>query len=470
MGGGYSVDSLSYNRSLPILPGMADSTYMQNPLSQPLFGGTTTSSSSSNTDTLDVREVDKKNNKETKTKSSSTSSSTSTDVRDVDKKNNEKKTDTGKSDTDKTGKVKDLDEAYRIVQSAYKEMQNDKNNPEITEEVKQSGLSDAQALTTAPMAFPAVAWVSDKTGFTNYVVKPTVNGVTYLPRKAGEAFTNTRFGSAVVNSRVVSGTRNAINYGTNSADALIQSTGSKYTRLRNVAKRNYVRSGGFVDGNCIREIKIIERRNGTYFRRIKIANAAESIKLAGPRTQAFVCKAAKGTKWLTRAGGPAVAIGTVIEDRDKLATAYKHGTTGQALAQTGQTAAKATGAGVGFWAGAKVGAALGTKIGCAIGSIFPGAGNAIGAAVGGVLGGLIGGLVGSYAGKKSAEALVGEDVADKIKREQIAKAQEEVKAQEAQVKSLIELAQYIEENGTKKLDPRVNEAISLINESLNKAS
>ncbi len=129
------------------------------------------------------------------------------------------------------------------------------------------------------------------------------------------------------------------------------------------------------------------------------------------------------TQGIIKYGGWTAAATTVIGDVGKLKTAYKKDAkTG--LIQTGQTAVKAAGSGVGTWAGAKLGAAGGAKVGGLIGTCFGPAGTAIGAAIGGAIGAIGGAIFGGWAGKKAAKAVVGKDVADKVQQENVAKAGE----------------------------------------------
>ena len=90
------------------------------------------------------------------------------------------------------------------------------------------------------------------------------------------------------------------------------------------------------------------------------------------------------------------------------------------LKQTGQSLAKAAAGTAGWCLGRAAGTWLGAKAGAAIGTaLCPGVGTAIGALIGFTVG-----SIGMWAGHKLATKIVGADVADKVKAQELAKTQD----------------------------------------------
>ena len=128
------------------------------------------------------------------------------------------------------------------------------------------------------------------------------------------------------------------------------------------------------------------------------------------------------TKALKKSGFVGAALFAAIEivtSFGKIRTAFsKDKETG--MKQLGQTTVKAVGNAAGWAVGEAAATALGAKIGASIGTaVCPGLGTAVGAIVG-----LVGGSIGMWLAGKATNALVGEDVANKVEAENLKQTQE----------------------------------------------
>lgn len=200
-------------------------------------------------------------------------------------------------------------------------------------------------------------------------------------------------------------------------DALNTGDINKVAEASAKLEQAYVNNGGFyrlLDKLGIRKIKTVESAV-----KDNKAVAEGAKKLIEGKNVTFTKALKKSGAW----GAVLFAGLELLSGIGKIKTAFsKDKETG--MKQLGQTTVKAVGNAAGWALGEAAGTALGAKVGAAVGTaVCPGLGTAVGAVIG-----LIGGSIGMWLMGKATNALVGEDVANKVEAENL-KTSEEGKAQ-----------------------------------------